>query len=158
MKTWGGCADTDEPNGLIAPVGELQVSSESDHKQNRDKVLWCTCCNCSWETRDELLSDSRLQIVGYQVNFDDLLLGFILFNHLTCQSTLAVPAGLFRDIYDGPVFSQRATGNEECPGYCLRESELNACPAKCECAYVREILQIIRNWPRAENQTRASVT
>jgi hypothetical protein len=22
------------------------------------------------------------------------------------------------------------------------------CPSQCECAYIREILQIIRNWPK----------
>jgi len=108
----------------------------------------CTCCGHVWHTRDAFLGDPQLEVVGYQVDFSDLLLGFFLFNHRTCESTIAVPAGLFRDLYDGPVFSQRATGTEDCPEYCLRKSELSPCPAKCECAYVREILQIVRRWPK----------
>ena len=38
-----------------------------------------------------------------------------------------------------------ATGTDDCPGYCLRVDELGRCPARCECAYVREIIHVIRN-------------
>ena len=60
---------------------------------------------------------------------------------------MAVPAGQFQNLYNGPIFEQRLTESEDCPGYCLRKDELRLCPAKCECAYVREIIQIIKNWP-----------
>jgi hypothetical protein len=53
-----------------------------------------------------------------------------------------------RDLYDGPVFEQRKTGTEQCPEYCLRKEELASCPAKCECAYVREIIQLVAKWPK----------
>jgi hypothetical protein len=56
---------------------------------------------------------------------------------------------LFRHLYDGPVYAERATGTADCPEYCLYVAELGACLAKCECAYVREILQIVRQWPKA---------
>ena len=36
----------------------------------------------------------------------------------------------------------------ECPEFCLHKSELRPCPAKCECAYVREIIQVIKDWPK----------
>jgi len=124
------------------------MSRKVDDTESGSIVKQCTCCGQLWRTRDAFLGDSQLEVVGYQVDFSDLLLGFFLFNHLACESTIAVPAGLFRDLYDGPVFSQRATGTEDCPGYCLRKSELASCPAKCECAYVREILQIVRRWPK----------
>jgi hypothetical protein len=87
--------------------------------------------------------------VGYQANFADLLLGLFLFNHLGCGSTIAVPAELFKELYTGPIYAARATGTAECPEYCLYASELGRCLAKCECAYVREILQIVRAWPKA---------
>ena len=112
----------------------------------------CTCCNHPWVSRDEFLEDSKLQLVGYQVNFGELELGYFLFNHLICLSTIAVPAGLFRDLYDGPVFSERLTESEACPGHCLHDDILQPCLASCECAYVREILQIVRNWPKSEDQ------
>jgi hypothetical protein len=41
------------------------------------------------------------------------------------------------------------TGTAECPEFCLHRSKLNPCPAKCECAYIREIIQAIKNWPKA---------
>ena len=49
----------------------------------------------------------------------------------------------FMDMYDGPVFDEKLTGKPECPGYCLNKSELRRCPAKCECAFIREILEKI---------------
>jgi hypothetical protein len=109
----------------------------------------CTCCGHVWHTRDAFLGDPQLEVVGYQVDFVDLLLGLLLFNHLTCGSTIAVPAGLFKNLYDGPIYSERATGTADCPKYCRYVSELEACRAKCECAYIREILQIVRQWPKA---------
>ena len=124
------------------------MSRKVDDTESGSIVKQCTCCGQLWRTRDAFLDDSQLTIVGYQVDFSDLLLGFFLFNHLTCESTIAVPAGLFRDLYDGPVYAHRATGTQDCPEYCLRKSELAPCPAKCECAYVREILQIVRRWPK----------
>ncbi len=108
----------------------------------------CTCCNVPWFSRDEFLEDCNIDLVGYQVNFRNLELGFFLFNHLTCQSTISIPAGLFRDLYDGPVFSECLAGSGQCPGYCLHKDMLGTCRAKCEGAYVRRIIQIVRSWPK----------
>jgi len=108
----------------------------------------CTCCDNPWFSREEFLDDSKLDLVGYQVNFTNLELGYFLFNHLTCRSTIAVPAGLFKDLYDGPIFSDRKTNTDNCPGYCGERDILNPCSEKCECAYVREIIQIVRKWPK----------
>lgn len=110
----------------------------------------CTCCKNPWYSREDFLGDSKLDFVGYQVNFGNLELGYFLFNHLSCQSTIAVPAGLFKDLYDGPVFSERRTNTENCPGYCGDREALDACSEECECAYVRETMQIIRKWPKSE--------
>ena len=96
------------------------------------------------------MGDDQLDFVGYQVNFSNLELGYFLFNHLTCQSTIAVHAGLFKDLYDGPVFSERQTNTENCPGYCGDRDAFGPCEAECECAYVREIIQIVRRWPKNE--------
>ena len=59
-----------------------------------------------------------------------------------------IPAGNFKDLYDGPVFKDRLLSTEQCPEYCLHEDQLDPCPAKCECAYVREILQTVQRWPK----------
>jgi hypothetical protein len=112
----------------------------------------CTCCGESWFVRDEFLKDCDIELVGYQINFSDLRLGHFLFNHLTCRSTIAVSAGRFKSLYGGPVFSKRLTGSETCPGYCLDKENLNPCSAKCECSYVRAVMQIVRDWPKKYRQ------
>jgi len=112
----------------------------------------CTCCKNPWYSREDFLGDRKLDFVGYQVNFSSLELGYFLFNHLSCQSTIAVPAGLFKDLYGGPVFSERKTNSDKCPGYCIDREALDVCGAECECAYVREIMQIVREWPKGEGR------
>lgn len=102
----------------------------------------CTMCQYEWATREDFLQEPSLTTIGYQVNFDELEEGIFLFNH-SCGTTLGIPAHVFKDLYDGPIYATRATGTEECPEYCLRQHELRPCPVECECAYVREILQLV---------------
>lgn len=104
-------------------------------------------CGTSWEGRETFLTSKDVEIVGYQVNFKALTAGLFLFNHNTCGSTLAISASDFEDLYDGPVFRERQTGKEDCPGHCLHDHELSSCPVDCECAWVRQVVQTIKNWP-----------
>ena len=110
----------------------------------------CPMCDMSWVSRDSFLSDPDIGLVGYQVNYKELVAGVFLFNH-DCGDTLAIPVHAFRDLHSGPVFSERATGTAECPGKCLREGDLDPCPTHCECNSVREILQVVKNWPKARS-------
>ena len=107
----------------------------------------CLPCSNKWFTRDDFLEDSSIKIIGYQVNFDDLLTGLFLFNH-SCGATLSLPVRYFNGLYEGPVFQNRATGSDDCPGYCLYQDQLDKCPARCECAYIRNIIDIIKKWPK----------
>jgi hypothetical protein len=113
----------------------------------------CPKCGAQWPTRDHLLSDPELVLVGYQANFKAIETGILLFNH-TCRTTLALQAAAFRDLYDGPVYVERATGSSECGGHCLHKEDLAPCPARCECAYVRHILQLIKAWPKTQSRSR----
>lgn len=116
----------------------------NDHSPLRS-IYFKKCPNCgfTWATRDLFLSDTQLDLIGYQTNFKDLTAGLFYFNH-ACKGTLAIQAYLFGDLYRGPIFEKRATNGEACPGYCLYREELRPCPVECECAYVREIIQIIK--------------
>lgn len=107
----------------------------------------CPNCGYEWPSREDLLGDPEVILVGYQVNVARLEAGIILFNH-ACKGTLAVHAIDFKDLYDGPIFTRRATGTDQCPGHCQHRNDLRPCPVECECAYVRNILQVIRNWPK----------
>lgn len=107
----------------------------------------CDLCKLVWPTRGEFLADPDVVLVGYQVNFCDLLTGHFAFKH-SCGSSFAICAVEFPDLYDGPIFERRLTGSDECPGYCLREHDLRPCPAMCECAYVRDVVRVIKKWPK----------
>jgi hypothetical protein len=113
-----------------------------------DTFKTCPLCEQPWATRQDFLEDPGLEAIGYQVDFLELSLGLFLFNHRSCRTTLAVHARSFLDLYAGPVYQGRRTGKDDCPGYCLKSSELRTCPAECECASVRALLGIIRDWPK----------
>ena len=107
------------------------------------KFKKCPKCNFSWNKRENFLSDENVYIIGYEASDGGLVDGLFLFNH-DCSTTLALKVEKFKDLYDGPIFKERLTGSDDCSGYCLYKSNLEPCPAKCECAYVREIIQILR--------------
>ena len=111
----------------------------------------CLKCCHKWFSRDDFLMDSSIEIIGYQVDFDNLLAGHFLFKH-SCGSTLALSVRNFNGLYEGPIFQERATGSDDCPGYCLYQDQLDGCYARCECAYVRNIIEIIKKWPKIDGQ------
>lgn len=118
----------------------------------------CTACHRIWKTREEFMSDAEIVLIGYQVNFKQLEAGLFLFNHTAsrCGTTLACPVKHFIDLYSGPIFSRRLAGTKDCPGYCLKQNLFQRCPAECECAFVREIMPIIRTWPKRRRPRRTS--
>lgn len=116
----------------------------------------CTFCANIWPDRNEFLADPSVKLVGYQAFFDgDLELGLFLFNHLKCETTLAIQAKEFTDLYDGPVFSERLANTDRCSEHCMNQSDLQPCPNQCECAYVREVVQIVTDWPKHPPATSA---
>lgn len=106
----------------------------------------CPSCGHSWKARDAFMRDPGLTLIGYQVDFRQLTAGLLLFNH-TCRSTIAVRVEEFVDLYRGEIFQERATGTDQCPGHCLHKNNLLPCPAHCECAFVREIIQVLKRQP-----------
>jgi len=102
----------------------------------------CLVCQHSWETREQFIADEAIVLIGYQANFVAVDKGLFLFNH-SCGGTLSINVEQFADLYAGPVYVERKTGSESCPGYCLHSNNLRSCPVKCECAYVREILVLL---------------
>jgi hypothetical protein len=109
----------------------------------------CPHCAKAWPSRDVFLEDPGLELIGYQVDFEGIERGLFLFNHHDCKTTLAIQAGSFKDLHHGPFFSERNTGSASCPGFCLKQQALEPCPAECAYAWVRDVLHIIRQWPKA---------
>ena len=104
----------------------------------------CPLCGFKWAERESFLNDPDIVIIGYQTRFRNLTEGLFFFNH-SCNGTMAIPVDKFADLYNGPVFNDRKTGGEGCPGHCLYKENLDPCPNECECAYVREVIQIIKD-------------
>jgi len=114
----------------------------------RDQVFFiCPCCDFFWYDRNHFLRDKNVKLTGYQVHFDALKLGMFLFNH-SCETTFSLKTEFFFDMYDGPVYREHLIDSNSCPGYCLRENCLDSCPQKCECAFVRKIIQLILDYPK----------
>ncbi len=107
----------------------------------------CSGCGKLWTDRGLFISDPEVSLAGYQIHFEDLELGLFLFNH-SCGTTIAIKAEDFTDLYHGPVFKEKKKGSSECQGLCLHSEELRPCPAKCECAYVREVLSLLCHWEK----------
>jgi len=129
----------------------------SGNTDNPTTFEQCPSCGVAWPTREGLLADPGVRLIGYRVSFIDLIAGSFLFQH-RCGATLVLHASEFADLYDGPIFDTPQTGGEKCPGYCLRVEELRRCPAQCECAFVREIVNLVYNWPkRAEADSAAAI-
>lgn len=110
----------------------------------------CSCCGWVWATRDLYLADPDVVLIGYQVQFEELTAGVFLFihNRPSCGTTLAIRCAVFVDLHDGPIFTTRRSGTESCPGHCLHRTNLAPCPLECECHFVREVMQVIKNWPK----------
>jgi hypothetical protein len=110
----------------------------------------CSNCDMVWPTMEDFLGDSNLKLAGYQVHFDDLEGGLILFSHNRedCYTTLAIQVKQFIPLTDRPILNVRTKQPEGCGSLCMREGAFGPCPIKCECSWVREILHKIENWPR----------
>lgn len=113
-------------------------------REGEEPFKTCPLCRYAWRSREDFLQDPTIRLCGYQVDFEDLVEGIFLFNHIACGTTLSVEVKQFRNLHSGPVFRERKTGTEDCPGHCLRTDDLAPCPEHCECAWVREVIQKIR--------------
>ena len=117
-------------------------------KKSSKNFKRCSKCDFRWPSREIFLQDPQIQGIGYQSFDQHLELGSFLFNHLTCDTSLALKVKLFLDLYQGPKYTRWLSGEDECPGHCLSKHNLEPCFERCEGTYVREILQKLLNWPK----------
>ena len=82
----------------------------------------CSKCGFVWPEKASFLSDPNLRMIGYQADFEELMAGTFLFDHI-CGTTLAIMADDFQDLYDGPMFTERLEGTKGCEGYCLHKDD-----------------------------------
>jgi len=125
------------------PEGTYLVKTDD----NAFKV--CTSCKRSWHTREDLLADPACNLIGYQRSFMEHEAGVFLFTHILpkCGTTIGIPADEFLDLNDGPRFDADQFGMKWCSGHCLDVHNTEPCPQECEYAFVRDVMQTIKNWP-----------
>jgi hypothetical protein len=106
----------------------------------------CPKCRHLWPDGESFLSDSSLRFLGYQVNYEELNDGLFLFVHHipSCGTSLAVKPGDFINMHKWPVFGDCLANTEQCAGHCPNVDDLNPCPQPCNCAYVRDIMQGVK--------------
>lgn len=118
-------------------------------------AMTCTMCNTSWSDLESLVTDTNLEVVGYQARFDCPHEGLVLITHNVerCRTTIGISVANLRPLYFGPEYNERRTGSAECPGLCLLEGRLEECEAPCDMAWVRRVIQFMRRhelppeWP-----------
>ena len=118
------------------------MSANREERAQRFKE--CSCCGKAWPQRIAFLMDPSVEIVGYQADFFELELGFFLFDHVDCGTSLAVHVDAVSDLFPGPVFADRLSDTDACPHYCQKPEEFRPCPNNCECSYVRNILHRLK--------------
>lgn len=99
-----------------------------------------------------MLADPDVVLLGYQAFSPNPVEGMLLFNHMTCQTTLAIQVRSFRDLHDGPVHVESLAGTDACSGHCDTTSDLERCENRCSGAWVREVLQSVKTWPKAPQE------
>lgn len=107
----------------------------------------CPKCGVVWQTLKDFLVDPALEQTGYQVNFTDLRGGLFYFTHTAegCETTMAVPVEQFTSLSDRTFLANCQTEEQEgCSNHCIRKEDLSLCPVECECVWVREVMQIIK--------------
>ena len=110
----------------------------------------CTLCKTTWSTRSKFIYDPEVRLIGYQMKVNNIERGLLLFNHLACKNTLALDVEQISDMYEGPVYTQNKHASKECPLYCLSQGNFERCPVQCSCAYVREVMNKIREIDRVK--------
>jgi hypothetical protein len=111
----------------------------------------CTACGKKWINQAIFLVDPAISLVGYQDSFEAALeAGYLLFNHNSCGTTLAVPVKQFQDLPQRTVSIDNITDTDEelSPEFCLSGDGEQDCRVGCECAHVKKMMNIIKLWPK----------
>jgi hypothetical protein len=106
-------------------------------------------CDCGkkWKTRDSLLRDKSVKIIGYQPDFVNNKYNHFLFRHRVkgCGMFFGVRATDFSDLREKECPNELCFGKDDCPGYCTDTFELRVCSVTCRNASDRAIASKIRS-------------
>ena len=109
----------------------------------------CTLCETRWASRNAMMADPDVALLGYQAFSKDPVEGMLLFNHLTCRTTLAVKVRSFQDLRQDGGQTRTLAGTDACSGHCASTTNLETCTRPCRGAWVRQVLQTVKTWPKS---------
>ncbi len=121
----------------------------TDERSINGEFKRCSACSHVWQGRDEFVSDPAVTLVGYQALGPHPEEGMLLFNHLECGTTMGLWVTEFEDLWTGERFEESLRDGEGCELRCYNKNDLERCSNACSGAWVREVLQLIRKWPKA---------
>ncbi len=106
----------------------------------------CPMCKKIWTSRNVFLNDPELSFNGYQANFGFIEQGLFYFTHKSsnCGTTLSLWVKDFFSLYTGKKYTENKQFSRECPHFCLDKTRLEMCKIHCEYAYIREIIQLVK--------------
>lgn len=115
--------------------------------QTTEAFKVCPKCSKNWSTLNDFLNDDALILNGYQANLKNLESGLLLFTHMVegCKTTMGLYVSGFSHLYNGVRYPENKALSAECPRFCIDEKRLDRCDVFCECAYAREIVNIVKN-------------
>ena len=107
----------------------------------------CTCCKHVWESLADLIRDEQVHVIGYQPSFSDSYEGLFFFSHndKACGTTIAIPAGHFVNLYDGPEYTVQMDSMEQCKGFCKSFYDFGECSNECSMRSIRDIIEVLKN-------------
>lgn len=109
----------------------------------------CSACSQVWQGRDDFFSDPEVALVGYQALGPDPEEGMLLFNHLGgCGTTMGMWVSKFEDMWSGTRHAELLRHSDACERHCYHTNDLERCSNSCSGAWVREVLQVVRHWPK----------
>lgn len=114
----------------------------------KKKAAYRLCdCGKGWNTRDALLRDKEMRIVGYQPDFVNHKYNHFLFQHRAkgCGEFMAIRASDFSDLREKECPDDLCFGKNDCPGYCTDTFDLRVCSVTCRNASDRSIASKIRS-------------
>ena len=114
-------------------------------KKKKSEYRKCDCGKI-WKTRDALLRDKDVRIIGYQPDFVNHKYNHFLFQHKAkgCGVFFGVRASDFKDLREKECPNELCFGHDECPGYCMDTSDLRVCSVTCRNASDRLIASKIK--------------
>jgi hypothetical protein len=106
----------------------------------RREIEFKSCsCGDTWPVRESFIRDADIMPIGITFSRDEPRV-YYFFNHVKCESTLAIDVEEFADLIEEPIPSSNLRGARECPKLCRTVHELEACDLDCYNAPYRRFL------------------